>query len=745
MFERNAGQKGRHLLACLCFSFVVGISFGQTRDQLVLPRINGPVKLDGLSDEPAWKGIEPLPFIQFNPNFGSEPSERTEILVAHDNNFLYIAGRLYDKEPAKIQANSKQRDSGDGSSDWWGVAIDSFNDNENALAFFTTPAGLRWDAAVFGDAQGRLPLNTTWNTFWDVAVARNGEGWFAEMRIPFTSLRFQDRDGRVMIGLISWRSIARKNECVIFPRIPPKWGYWSRFKPSQAQKVVLKGVRSRKPLYITPYMLGGIGQSFELNSTGTAYQRKDSFEREIGLDVKYGLTSNLTLDVTLNTDFAQVEADDQQVNLTRFSLFFPEKRLFFQERSSIFDFDFEVVDQNRLFYTRRIGIYNGRLVPIYAGARLIGRLGPWDLGFLSMQTAPVEDLPSENSSVFRLRRQIFNAYSYVGGIIASKIGMNGAYNTAYGLDGIIRLCGDDYLTVKWAQTFEKGRENKQISLDPARIFMNWQRRSIKGFGYGWTYSRSGPAYNPGLGYQKRTDYSFFNSSVRYGWIPGEKSFLFLHTLSINEYFYLRNSDKTIEYAEIGPLWEFFTKSGGYGKIGPRLLYEDVPKNFLLSDRAEVLKGKYRFFGLTGEYTTPSGKLISALVTLDAGSFYDGRRISLGLTPTWHVSPDLELSAGCQFNRVVFPARNQRFVAHIARLRALYMLSTKFSAVAFIQYNSAIDAVMANVRLRYNPREGIDLYLVYNEGLNTDRFRLDPALPFSSARTVMLKYSYTFNL
>jgi len=733
--EKNASKNGRSQQELTQKS--------ELPDQLVLPRINGPVTLDGLSDETAWEGIKPFPVVMHFPNFGVEPSERTEILVAYDNDFLYVAGRLYDREPSKIQAPSKKRDWGGGSTDWFGIVIDSFNDKENALGFFTTPSGLRLDFTISDDAQGSKPLNSSWNTFWDVAIVRNDDGWFAEMRIPFSSLRFQDRNGRVVMGIILRRYIARKSEHITFPEIPPNWNI-SFYKPSQAQEFVLEGVYSRKPLYVAPYVLGGLGQSFELNEDEIVYQSIKNLEHEAGLDVKFGLTSNLTLDVTLNTDFAQVEADDQQINLTRFSLFFPEKRLFFQERSSNFDFNFETSEPNRLFYSRRIGIHEGKLVRIYGGARLVGRVGPWDLGFLSMQTAPTGDLPSENFGVFRIRRRVFNPYSYIGVISTTRFGMDGTYNLAYGLDGIIRVFGDDYLTIKWAQTFETGQENNPLSLDPARIRFNWLRRTIKGFGYELSYSRAGADYNPGLGFEMRENYSRLATGLFYGWIPSEKSSLFSHQVFLSSHLFLRNADGEIESVSIWTGWQFRTKSGWEGEISPRFFYENVPETFSLSDDAEVLEGRYSFYGLNCELSTAPGKPIYTNATLYVGPFYDGWRTSLGLTPRWNIFSDLELSGTYQFNRVTFPDRDQRFTAHIARLRVLYTLSTKFSATAFIQYNSAIDAVIANIRLRYNPREGIDLYLVYNEGLNTNRYRQDPILPFTSNRTVLLKYTYTFN-
>jgi len=241
----------------------------------------------------------------------------------------------------------------------------------------------------------------------------------------------------------------------------------------------------------------------------------------------------------------------------------------------------------------------------------------------------------------------------------------------------------------------------------------------------------------------RENYSRIATGLFYGWIPDEKSTLFSHQVSLNSALFLRNADGEIESATIGPGWQFRTKSGWEGSISPQFFYENVPETFSLSDDAEVPEGRYSFYGVNCELSTTAGKPIYTQAILDVGPFYDGRRTSLGLTPRWNILSDLELSGTYQFNRVTFPGRDQRFTAHIARLRVLYMLSTKFSATAFIQYNSAIDAVIANIRLRYNPREGIDLYLVYNEGLNTNQYRQEPTLPFTSNRTVMLKYTYTF--
>jgi hypothetical protein len=708
----------------------------------VLPRVQGKVVLDGMSTEPAWDGIKPLPVVVYTPNTGAEPSEITEILVAHDEDFIYVAGRFFDREPDKIQATSKKRDDMKLSNDWLGIILDTFHDHENALGFFTTPAGLRLDMSIFNDAEGEFPVNKNWNTFWDVKTVRNKEGWFAEMRIPLSSLRFQAVGGRVVMGLTAWRYIARKTETITSPDIPPKWGFWGSFKPSQAREVVLEGVSSHKPLYIAPYLLAGFGRSYELDDAETAYVRKDELVREAGLDVKYGFTNNLTLDLTVNTDFAQVEADDQQINLTRFSLFFPEKRLFFQERASVFDFKFG--DESSLFYSRRIGIHEETLVPIYGGARMIGRVGPWDLGFLDMQTAAVEGLPSENFGVLRVRRQVINPNSWVGAMATSRIGADGTFNTAYGFDGIVKVFGDDYLSWNWAQTFAKGEDNKVFSLDPAKFRVNWQRRTLEGLGYDLDLSRAGIDYEPGMGFEFRDDYSRVGSRLLYGWFPGERSWLLRHNVFVNGFLYLRNADGAVESSEIGPGWQFTSKSGYFAKINPKFSYENVLEDFSLSDEAEIPAGRYRFFDLNFTWNTPSAKATYLEGSLDVGSFYDGSRFSLRISPRRDMSSSLEIGAFYEFDRATFPRRHQEFVAHIGRLHILAMLSTKFSAAAFIQYSSDAKAVTANIRIRYNPREGSDLYIVYNDGLNTSRLSETPALPRSMGRTLLVKYTYTFN-
>lgn len=732
---------GTCTLACGAFSLPEPHELPGYPVPLEITRLHSPVTLDGHIDESAWEGIDPLPMVMQLPSFGAEPSERTEVLLAYDDRYFYLAARCYDRDPKGIHATTMKRDDEAATSDCLALILDTFNDNENALSFVVTPTGSRIDKTIYGDMIHSGGEETSWDTFWDVKTVITDRGWFVEMRIPFSSLRFQEREGRVVMGCTVYRWIARKDERDIFPAIPQDWGTGSHLKPSRSRDIVLAGIHSENPLYITPYVLGGLGRNAVLNKNGTAYRQDAATEREAGLDVKYGLTSNLTLDVTVNTDFAQVEADDEQVNLTRYSLFFPEKRLFFLERASNFDFKF--YGSSRLFYSRSIGIYNGKRVPIYGGSRIVGRVGRWDVGLMSMQTEKIEELPSENFSVFRLRRQVFNPYSYMGGIVASRTGTNGSYNIAYGMDGIFRVFGDDYLNLNWAQTFDRSEAAGISPLDRSNIRMHWERFRHMGWAYGLNYSRAGKDYLPGMGYEQYPDLSTWIHFLRYGWNAGRTSRLFQYHWYEDVYLYKRNEDGSVKTCLIRTGVGGTTRKGYTSSLDLTFNRENVREYLAFSETAVVPFGTYTFYGATGNFSTPSGKRLGLQMNFAAGQFYDGNRISVSPTLSRNFSSRLDTGLTYQYNLVDFSGRNQRFIAHIGQLRMLAMLNVKCSISALVQYNSAADRAIANIRFRYNPREGNDLYLVYDEGANTDRDKTDPLLPWSNNRTIMLKYSYTF--
>jgi hypothetical protein len=411
----------------LIISFITHTALVCSQEQISIPRIDGELRFDGNVDDACWQNIRPLKMVMHTPTFGNAATEKSEIMICYDNTYLYVGARLFDSKAGEMLISSKKRDESEVASEELMLIFDSFNDKENGLGFSTTPTGLRSDFTISKDAMGQDdpsqgPFNMSWNTFWDVKTTRNNLGWFAEIRIPFSSMRFKEKNGKIVMGLICIRNIAHKNEVDIFPAIPPNWGPSSAYRPSKAQEITFESLISRKPFYIAPYIIGGYQLDNILDNASNGYDLSKNPKLNAGLDIKYGLTNNLTMDLTVNTDFAQVEADDEQINLTRFSLFFPEKRTFFQERSSVFVFDFE--PGSSLFYSRRIGLNEGDQVPIYGGARITGMIGKWDVGFLDMQTHAVNQvegetnpLASENFGILRLRRQVINENSYVGGIV----------------------------------------------------------------------------------------------------------------------------------------------------------------------------------------------------------------------------------------------------------------------------------------------------------------------------------------
>ena len=708
-----------------------------------VPRIDeGSIVLNGRMDEPAWQAIEPLPTTMHLPTFGAPPSERTEFRLAYDAEYLYFSCQAYDSDVDGIRMYSFERDERSFRSDFCSIYIDTLNDEENALQFKTSPAGNRTDSHRSNDGEGSS--NGSWDAFWDVAVFRDERGWYVEMRIPFSSVLFQAIDGRVVMGVSMLRNISRKNERHVHPAISPDLGNSAFAKPSQMRKIILEGVEQQgKPVYVTPYTLAGGGHSQALNPLGTGYERTTDRVGEAGLDVRYGLTSNLTLQVTANTDFAQVEADDQQVNLTRFSLFFPEKRRFFQERASLFEYS--LGGQDRLFHSRTVGLSDGTPVRIYGGGRVVGRMGEWDVGVMNLQTAKSETLPSENLGVARLRRRVLNANSYVGGILTSRLGSGGRRNIVYGADAIFRIAGNDYLVLNWAQSFDEQEPSPGSvgPLDRGIVRLNWERRGSDGLTYALDLARTGELFDPGMGFLRRSDFTKGQASLGYGWRPGLVGRLFTYALQFDGTLFRRNDNGNIETAEIESrvILETWGRHGLNLSVPYR--YENLESSFPLPEGNSVPAGIYRFAAARLRYRAPPGNRFRANVVVEAGRFFDGRQASVSFGPAWDPSAHLNLSANYRFDYVEFPRRDQSFTASLVRLRTQVMLSTKTSAVWFVQYSNTDRAIIANLRFRYNPSEGNDLYIVWNEGLVTDRNSFDPVRPLSDERTILLKYSRTF--
>ncbi len=621
------------------------------------------------------------------------------------------------------------------------LLLDTFNDNENFSAFVTTPAGNRLDAEITNDAEGANFFNQNWNGFWDVAVAENKNGWFAEMRIPFATLRFQDDDGKVVFGMVAHRLIGPRNERITFPAIPPNWSA-SQWKASQAQDVLLEGVYSRRPFFLTPYLLGGRSRLNTPQGEPGGFTRKTDTSRELGFDLKTALSSNLNIDLTVNTDFAQVEADDEQVNITRFSLFFPERRQFFQERSGVFSY--RLGDVSRLFHSRRIGLTdNEQPLRIYGGLRTVGRIGQWDVGLLNMQTAGHDSLPSENLGVGRIRRRVLNPYSYIGAMATSRLAQAGRYNLAYGADALLRLSKVDYLTLRWAHTFDDSdSETSADFLSRAYSSAEWERRATVGLGSKFEVRRAPRHFRPGLGFNLRPNILLLNGQVSWGWLAGPSSPAFKHLPSLKGLLYLRDDDNSFESATMELRWRTEFKQGAAVEVNAIRDYDDLREPFELASSAFIPEGRHSFDQVGAKYVASEGGSLRGSVAITGGSYYDGNRISGSFSPAWSPSRHLELSGGYELNRIRFPKRSQRLNAHVVRLRLVAAANTHLSASSLMQYNSVEDRVVVNARVRYHFREGNDLHLVFNDRYDTADGPRN-GIPRSLNRTMLIKYTYTF--
>ncbi len=406
-----------------------------------------------------------------------------------------------------------------------------------------------------------------------------------------------------------------------------------------------------------------------------------------------------------------------------------------------------------LINSRRIGLNDGKRVPILAGGRMIGRIGRWDIALLTMQTKAIDGLSSENMGVVRLRRRVFNQNSYIGIMTTSRLGTDGHANVGYGLDGIFRVRKQNFLSINWAQTFDRLSHQQTPSnvvtqprhfFDPSRWQVRYENRILNGLGYDLTLAQAGQNYNPGLGFEARQDYTRFGDRLFWGWLPGKKSSLLNHRVSLYGSIFLRDRNGTAESAEVGPAWDALLKKGHTVQLKFRNAYESITDTLTLFSVAHIPGGQYRFRSFYGLLETPPSRPLNTKVEAEIGSFYDGSRVSVGVRPTWALSRYLELSGYLQWNRILFPARVQQYDVTIAQLRTKVSLNTKVSAEALVQYNSVAHLVSSNIRFRYNPREGNDLYVVFNQGTNTDRVDQagirspEPPKPLLTDRTLIIK-------
>ncbi len=725
------------------------ISAQQYLDSVVhIHGVNTDITLDGILNEPLWKKATQFRFAEYSPNWGATDSLTTLYVTFNEDNLL-VGFRADMNEPEKLVARNLRRDGYYGD-DYFAFQIDPNRTKKNSFAFSAYPTGARYDAST---SNNNIPLgwsspgNRAYDMLWKGKVKVTEEGWQGEYQIPLSNLRFEVRDGQVTAGISGHRSIHHLNKNILFPKIP-RDVQGGEGMPSLKQPVVFDGLIPKKDLQITPYVLGSLGTSYAPTEP-SGFQKNGNNRFDVGLDVRYGLTPTLTLDATLNTDFSQVEVDDQIVNLNRFSIFLPERRKFFQEQAGLFDFSLGILSQ--LFYSRTIGINKGRPVPILGGLRLTGELGDWDVGALSLQTEGAyldnESLPSENFSVLRLRRQLFNDRSFLG-IMATNRVRKGHFNTALGIDGLVNFGNDNFLIGSVASVYEGEGYNKATFhfLDQSRFALRWEKRKLEGWFYKGSYEYAGENFNPGMGFQLRQKNQNFYGGLNHGKFNDTRAdglFQYRRWRIVNTDLYTTPDMGEVQSWNQRPEWmgRFFSRDEI--SIFGQLQYEFLRGGLVFSEKTSIPEGHYLFFYGGLSFTPGIQRAMKMPAAIEYGQFFDGTNLQLQISPQWNVNPHLTVDSSWRINYLNFKKRNIHEWIHIPQLRINWAANLNLSGSVTAQYNSLADRIFTNARLRYNFKDGHDLYIVYNQDYNSIRNLGMAPLPYYNNRIFTLKYSYTF--
>jgi hypothetical protein len=670
-------------------------------------RAVGPIALDGRLDEASWSGA-PLAnnFIQNDPREGEPATYDTEVRVLYDDEALYFGVFAKDAEPGQLIVNDLKKDYNTGGSDGFTVILDTFNDGRNGYQFATNPAGAKWDAQMANEGREN---NANWDGIWDVATSVTEAGWYAEMRIPFRTLKFTGSD------LQSWgvnfeRKLRRMNEDSYWAPLPRIYDIQRVSMAGTVQGLI--GLRPGMNLRFKPYAASASNQLAGGKTTG---------DFDGGIDVKYGVTSGLVWDFTVNTDFSQVEADEQQVNLTRFSLFFPEKRDFFLENSGIFQFGGGGTggggginrSEMQLFFSRRIGLSDdGGAIPILGGTRLTGRQGAYSIGVLNIQQREQDATPGANFSALRLRRDLL-ANSDIGAVLLNKELGGPHFNRVAGVDANFRF---GFLTVNGyiARTFSpdgsvlapEGNEFAQ------KAQFNYQSRTWQATS---SYGGIGERFHDEIGFVPRQGVHNFDG--RYGryFRPARFSKWMRQTQPHYEFdIFTRQHDNSLETSYQGYHWNVNFQDGSTAEVGLNPQTEDIETEFSLSNSAHVgvNPGRYEFTEYFLFYNSSNARPFSANTRFAVGPFYDGYRRQLNFTPSLRLNANLNVSVGMQLNDIT--VSTGAFVSKLVTSRVNYNFNTKMFFNALVQYNTDSSQWTSNLRFNIIHRPLSDFFLVYNE-------------------------------
>ncbi len=693
-------------------------------DVIVAKRISEPIKIDGYLTETAWKEAQHISnFTQRDLDFGEPASEHTEVAVLYDDNTLYLGIWCYQKDPDKIVAKSMKPDFSYWSEDNFQIMISPFDDNRTGYLFVVNPNGARADIQIFNGEDG----NRDWNGVWDAKTIRTDKGWFAEIYIPFSTLQF--KTDKVLEWAVNFqRTIVSKNEQSL-------WQGWSRdfsiySVPNAGTLTGIYDISYAKKFEFKPYGLAG-----------WEYTRNDgnNFPLKAGGDLNVSLSPTLKLNLTSFTDFAQVEADRIPVNLSRFSVYYPEKRQFFLEGYDLYSF--YLGDRNNAFYSREIGIENGEEIPILAGARVFGRIGANNIGFLNIQEGETGDVPTRNNTVLRYKRNV-GIQSWIGGIFTNKIDRFGS-NQVVGIDAAYqtsKFLGNKNLIVEGKITTSADDFKFNNNSLTYRISVDYPNDLIDNF---MAIGMMTEDFNPGLGFIRRKNYNSYSWYFRIA--PRVLTNWGIKRLILKPWgftFYQTHSTGEPEsfYNETRPLGAVF-KSGERFEINFIQNYDRLDESFDLSPEVSIPVGKYWMYKYEFQFSTYHARPVWISLLYNWGDFYNGKIHTFSSGAGWNINRNFNINGNYTYNSVVLP--EGIINTDEIDLYINYAFTPKLNLSLFTQYNSFNAWMYYNFRLHWIPKVGSDLYFVYNLGYDKTFSDINFAEPYSTNAVVKLIYRFVF--
>ena len=693
-------------------------------DAIQAESIENDIKFDGKLNEFVWQKAQHISnFTQRDLDFGQPVTERTEVALLYNKNTLYIGVWCYQKDVKKITAKNMSTDFNYRSDDNFQIMISPFNDNRTGYLFVINPNGARADIQIYNGEDG----NRDWNGVWDVKTRITDQGWFAEMYIPFSTLQFKN-DSVLNWAINFERDIVSKNEQAL-------WQGWSRdfsiYSAANAGRLTnIRNVAYAKKFELKPYTLAGWQYEKDHGST---------YPLKLGGNLNVSLSPTLKLNLTTFTDFAQVEADRIPVNLSRFSVYYPEKRQFFLEGSDMFNF--YLGDRNNAFYSREIGIEDGQQIPIIAGVRLFGKVGRNNIGFLNIQEGAFDSIPTTNNTVLRYKRDI-GKQSFIGGIFTNRMD-GGKSNQVIGIDAAYQTSNflkNKNLTL--GARFSMSTENFTIQNNTMayRIYADYPNDLIDNYmGIGVVQKN----FNPELGYLRRIDFNSYSWYLRIS--PRVFTKYGIKRLLLKPWgFTLYNTHSTGEIEsfsnETRPIGAIF-KSGERFEFNFIQNYDRIDEPFWLTDNDSIPIGKYMMYKYEIQFETYRARRIWTELVYNWGEFYNGKIRTFESAIGVNINKHLNLNANYTLNIVSLPEAD--ITTNEIAFYLNYAFTTKLNFSLFSQYNDLDEVMIYNMRLHWIPKVGSDLYLVYNIGYEEPIKQIEYLKPQTTDAVVKLVYRFVF--